>query len=644
MATNSIASAVGFKRCAVCKIDLKGRFVYIDDGIEELLGFTREELFGRTFLEFLDDRSQNLIEQMLELRNHYETFYDSTSITIFNRKGKPTSANVVVSLNFIAGNPANFQIIINPDFDVRVFDNDGDSRLSHRDLFEEIMKLEDVTDIKQVVKLLCAYGGAAAVAVYCVDGEKLELRSASDGTESGQFSSKSIPPLTDLHHRIAAGEDNYSFADKSAVQNALETDGQAPNEIIKMMRLYGEADYLFRIIFEQEVSAEIAADAAGRVDNALNLVATLALAVNREEPASDGSLNVRFTIGFLDSLHIGAVLTSCTGDITGYNPTFVRQFGIDEIDGHYGNILKRLEKTNSVDLIRQVTDYFQTSLDETTPEDFEKIVVTPDSKSVRMMIIKFSLEPEDASSCMVFAPVVSGSQVKNSSVADTLPWEEILHALKNSSHRIANHSDYVCHEYASQLDSRGNNELKSLYEENIRLSRMLVGLEEMIRLAEKRDRRRLTDIGLLFASSVQKVQATYPGVSVSCKEKGFPKLEISSDIIGVVLDNIVGNSVKFCANPTLKLITDVHREPGLYRITIRDNGSGIPEELLPRLFDFDLKASCSGSPSFGIGGGLAVSKFLINQVGGELDISSTEGKGTIVSITLPDRKTGREKA
>ncbi len=44
--------------CAVFKIDLRGRFVYIDDETEELLGLTREELFGKSIYEFISNDFQ----------------------------------------------------------------------------------------------------------------------------------------------------------------------------------------------------------------------------------------------------------------------------------------------------------------------------------------------------------------------------------------------------------------------------------------------------------------------------------------------------------------------------------------------------------------------------------------------------------
>ena len=60
MSVQQSHSEIGFKRCAVCKIDLKGRFVYIDERTEHLLGLTKEDLFGKNIIEFLDEPSQKL--------------------------------------------------------------------------------------------------------------------------------------------------------------------------------------------------------------------------------------------------------------------------------------------------------------------------------------------------------------------------------------------------------------------------------------------------------------------------------------------------------------------------------------------------------------------------------------------------------
>ena len=64
-------------------------------------------------------------------------------------------------------------------------------------------------------------------------------------------------------------------------------------------------------------------------------------------------------------------------------------------------------------------------------------------------------------------------------------------------------------------------------------------------------------------------------------------------------------------------------------ITVRDDGHGVPEAVLSRVFEPHFSTRTSGS-----GLGLAISRRLIDGWGGEITLDSTEGKGTTVRITL----------
>lgn len=69
---------------------------------------------------------------------------------------------------------------------------------------------------------------------------------------------------------------------------------------------------------------------------------------------------------------------------------------------------------------------------------------------------------------------------------------------------------------------------------------------------------------------------------------------------------------------------------GRIAIELRDHGSGIPAELLPRLFE----PFAAGHPK-GVGLGLALTRRILLLHGGELEILPAEGGGTIARITLP---------
>jgi signal transduction histidine kinase len=90
---------------------------------------------------------------------------------------------------------------------------------------------------------------------------------------------------------------------------------------------------------------------------------------------------------------------------------------------------------------------------------------------------------------------------------------------------------------------------------------------------------------------------------------------------------VVVNLLENARNAAARLV-DVTVGPG--RIEVADDGSGIPEELLPRIFEPRFSTTTSGS-----GLGLAIVRRLVEGWGGEIAVESTVGRGTRVVVTLP---------
>ena len=67
-------------------------------------------------------------------------------------------------------------------------------------------------------------------------------------------------------------------------------------------------------------------------------------------------------------------------------------------------------------------------------------------------------------------------------------------------------------------------------------------------------------------------------------------------------------------------------------IQVRDDGSGIAPEILPRLFEPFLTTKESGK---GVGLGLAVSENIVERHEGRIEVQSELGKGTGFTVTLP---------
>jgi len=79
------------------------------------------------------------------------------------------------------------------------------------------------------------------------------------------------------------------------------------------------------------------------------------------------------------------------------------------------------------------------------------------------------------------------------------------------------------------------------------------------------------------------------------------------------------------------------QSPTAVELTVRDSGSGIPEDVLPRIFDpyFSTKSGPDESGKGGTGIGLAACKEIIDEHGGRVRVESLIGRGTAFIIRLP---------
>jgi hypothetical protein len=66
-------------------------------------------------------------------------------------------------------------------------------------------------------------------------------------------------------------------------------------------------------------------------------------------------------------------------------------------------------------------------------------------------------------------------------------------------------------------------------------------------------------------------------------------------------------------------------------VTVRDNGTGIPESILPRIFE----PFVSSKGQRGTGLGLAVARKIAERHGGRLEVVSTSRSGTEIAMRLP---------
>lgn len=102
-----------------------------------------------------------------------------------------------------------------------------------------------------------------------------------------------------------------------------------------------------------------------------------------------------------------------------------------------------------------------------------------------------------------------------------------------------------------------------------------------------------------------------------------------------VINNIVGNSVKYMGTEPGRIGIFIKDEPGFIQIEIQDNGRGIAKNELPRIFERCYRTDASRNSSKGGSGlGLSIAKKIIEEHGGKIWANSVEGQGTTISFVL----------
>ncbi len=99
------------------------------------------------------------------------------------------------------------------------------------------------------------------------------------------------------------------------------------------------------------------------------------------------------------------------------------------------------------------------------------------------------------------------------------------------------------------------------------------------------------------------------------------------DDVDQVLDNLIDNALAYGAGP---VDLEAHTENGQAWLTVRDHGSGIPEEELPMVTERFFRGRTASSKGSGLG--LAIARELTEKWGGTMRIDEPDGGGTRVEV------------
>lgn len=113
-------------------------------------------------------------------------------------------------------------------------------------------------------------------------------------------------------------------------------------------------------------------------------------------------------------------------------------------------------------------------------------------------------------------------------------------------------------------------------------------------------------------------------------EHALPSARLDIDQIQQVLLNLMNNIVEARVDATIDMRTEFDAERREIQFVVRDNGAGIDEQILPKIFVERVTTKREGH-----GFGLTVCRHIIEGHGGKISVESVRGEGATFTITLP---------
>jgi len=184
--------------------------------------------------------------------------------------------------------------------------------------------------------------------------------------------------------------------------------------------------------------------------------------------------------------------------------------------------------------------------------------------------------------------------------------------------------------------------LKIIQAETLRLQRLI---EDLLTLAHIEGRENRPEVSCGKVSFVQEAYEKIKPVILSfAQAKGIkvevdlpetlPPLLIGEDLLSQLLLNLLENAVKYTAEGHVWLHAEVGRE--FIHLEFGDTGCGIPEEILPRIFERFYRVDKARSrEQGGTGLGLSIVKHMVEGIGGNISVASQLGGGTVFTCDLP---------
>jgi signal transduction histidine kinase len=180
---------------------------------------------------------------------------------------------------------------------------------------------------------------------------------------------------------------------------------------------------------------------------------------------------------------------------------------------------------------------------------------------------------------------------------------------------------------------------QTIHGEVQRLNEMTTNFLELSRLESGRsrfDREPIYLEGLVRECiEILRIQAEAEHITLETDiDRGVPTVSGDRGQLKRLLLNLMTNAIKYNDSGGWVRVS-IHTSDGMLRMTVEDNGRGIPPDSLPHLFDRFYRVPEQEARTAGTGLGLAIARRIVQAHGGTIEVESVIGSGTKFIVLLP---------
>jgi hypothetical protein len=188
--------------------------------------------------------------------------------------------------------------------------------------------------------------------------------------------------------------------------------------------------------------------------------------------------------------------------------------------------------------------------------------------------------------------------------------------------------------YANQLDDKARKFINYAVDGAVRMQTLIQDLLSLSRVTTKGRAFEMVDCNMLLRQALGCLQAIITDKGAEITSDPLPRVHGDSMQITLVLQNLLGNAIKFCTNVPPRIHISAEEGVDTWRITVQDNGIGIDAKYADKIFViFQRLHTREEYPGTGIG--LALCKRIVERHGGEIGFQSSVDKGTAFFFTFP---------